>query len=411
MSCHQSRTNNGDRGGLVKPVSRTCCVSQSGIASPWASRRASPCAPRGILVGPRPPRQGVRRRVREFQGPRRRAGDSAKPLRASAGSEGARSPRRGAGYSVLRVGDRGRDRWIEPTGVLGLLAGDRVIVRDQAGTSGTPRACRWRRSDSRAIGDRQLRAALPEPADLCPDTHELVENCCDLVDADGDDEARSVEPYSVDHVALAKEVPELLRGFQAANDTSRASCCAGRSANAPTTSTTRWSPSSCGSSSCSTRRSATCSDSGDASRGTTRWPVSRSGLREDAASCPNTRQQRYGALAQRLVLFRIFHDGAEADELRLPPRHGELFGPASFPFLGGRSAGGVRQIPRGDRAAAGARRHGLRRARQAAGARRRAHRPAPSSSRPNRARSGGRPIADTIIGTSPEILQTPARIG
>ena len=67
-------------------------------------------------------------------------------------------------------------------------------------------------------------------------------------------------------------------------------------------------------------------------------------LREDAALHPDTMNQRYGAWAQLLVLFRLFHDGAEADGLHLPPRHGDLFNPDRFAFLEGRRAGGARQI-------------------------------------------------------------------
>ena len=67
-------------------------------------------------------------------------------------------------------------------------------------------------------------------------------------------------------------------------------------------------------------------------------------LREDAALHPDTMNQRYGAWAQLLVLFRLFHDGAEADGLHLPSRHGDLFNPDRFPFLEGRRAGGARQI-------------------------------------------------------------------
>ncbi len=67
-------------------------------------------------------------------------------------------------------------------------------------------------------------------------------------------------------------------------------------------------------------------------------------LREDAALYPDTMNQRYGAWAQLLVLFRLFHDGAEADGLHLPPRHGDLFNPDRFAFLEGRRAGGARQI-------------------------------------------------------------------
>ncbi len=67
-------------------------------------------------------------------------------------------------------------------------------------------------------------------------------------------------------------------------------------------------------------------------------------LREDAALHPDTMNQRYGAWAQLLVLFRLFHDGAETDGLRLPPRHGELFDPDRFPFLEGRVVGGERRL-------------------------------------------------------------------
>ncbi len=66
-------------------------------------------------------------------------------------------------------------------------------------------------------------------------------------------------------------------------------------------------------------------------------------LREDAALHPDTMTQRYGAWAQLLVLFRLFHDGAEADGLQLPRRLGVLFDPDRFPFLEGRRAGGARQ--------------------------------------------------------------------
>ena len=67
-------------------------------------------------------------------------------------------------------------------------------------------------------------------------------------------------------------------------------------------------------------------------------------LREDAALHPDTMNQRYGAWAQLLVLFRLFHDGAAAGGLRLPRRHGVLFDPDRFPFLEGRGGAGGRQI-------------------------------------------------------------------
>ena len=48
-------------------------------------------------------------------------------------------------------------------------------------------------------------------------------------------------------------------------------------------------------------------------------------LREDAALFPDTMDQRYGAWAQLLVLFRMIHDGAEWGDFCLPKRHGVLF--------------------------------------------------------------------------------------
>jgi hypothetical protein len=62
-------------------------------------------------------------------------------------------------------------------------------------------------------------------------------------------------------------------------------------------------------------------------------------LREDAALYPDTMDQRYGAWAQLVALFRMVHDGAEAAGMRLPPRHGVLFDPDRFPFLEGRTSG------------------------------------------------------------------------
>jgi hypothetical protein len=67
-------------------------------------------------------------------------------------------------------------------------------------------------------------------------------------------------------------------------------------------------------------------------------------LREDAALFPDTMDQRYGAWAQLLVLFRMIHDGAASGAMRLPRRHGVLFDPDRFPFLEGRVLAGGRQI-------------------------------------------------------------------
>ena len=66
-------------------------------------------------------------------------------------------------------------------------------------------------------------------------------------------------------------------------------------------------------------------------------------LREDAAHHPDTMDQRFGAWAQLLVLFRLVHDGARdyrtGGAVSLPERRGALFDPDRFPFLEGRRAG------------------------------------------------------------------------
>ncbi len=67
-------------------------------------------------------------------------------------------------------------------------------------------------------------------------------------------------------------------------------------------------------------------------------------LREDSALYPDTMDQRYGAWARLLVLFRMIYDGARADGMRLPERHGVLFDPDRFAFLEGRPASGARQV-------------------------------------------------------------------
>jgi hypothetical protein len=60
-------------------------------------------------------------------------------------------------------------------------------------------------------------------------------------------------------------------------------------------------------------------------------------LRADAGRHPDTMDQRYGAWAGLLALFRLLHDGGSHGGLRLPPRHGHLFDPDRFPFLEGRA--------------------------------------------------------------------------
>ena len=59
-------------------------------------------------------------------------------------------------------------------------------------------------------------------------------------------------------------------------------------------------------------------------------------LRADAGLYPDTMDQRYGAWAHLLALFRLVHDGGKHAGLSLPARNGELFNPDSYPFLEGR---------------------------------------------------------------------------
>lgn len=66
-------------------------------------------------------------------------------------------------------------------------------------------------------------------------------------------------------------------------------------------------------------------------------------LRDHAALYPDTMDQRYGAWAQLLVLFRMVHDGATAGEVKLPERRGGLFDPDRYKFLEGRPETGARQ--------------------------------------------------------------------
>ena len=67
-------------------------------------------------------------------------------------------------------------------------------------------------------------------------------------------------------------------------------------------------------------------------------------LREDAALHPDTMDQRFGAWAQLLALFRMVHDGARSGAMQLPARPGVLFDPDRFKFLEGRPLAGARQI-------------------------------------------------------------------
>ncbi|HAA27244.1 MAG TPA: SAM-dependent methyltransferase [Cyanobacteria bacterium UBA8553] len=59
-------------------------------------------------------------------------------------------------------------------------------------------------------------------------------------------------------------------------------------------------------------------------------------LREDAGNYPDTMDQRYGAWAWLLSLFRLVYDGGGSTPEYLPARHGQLFEPDEYPFLEGR---------------------------------------------------------------------------
>ena len=90
-------------------------------------------------------------------------------------------------------------------------------------------------------------------------------------------------------------------------------------------------------------------------------------LREDDAHYPDTMNQRYGAWAQLLVLFRMVFDGAETGETTIPERHGELFDPIAT--RSSKVAGRTTSRQKGERieAAAGTRRDCFPRARSTAG--------------------------------------------
>jgi hypothetical protein len=66
-------------------------------------------------------------------------------------------------------------------------------------------------------------------------------------------------------------------------------------------------------------------------------------LREDAARFTDTMDQRFGAWARLLTLFRLIHDGGGHGALKLPMREGRLFDPDAYPFLEGRPHGSARQ--------------------------------------------------------------------
>ena len=68
-------------------------------------------------------------------------------------------------------------------------------------------------------------------------------------------------------------------------------------------------------------------------------------LRDDAAAWPDTMDQRFGAWAQLLSLFRLIHGGGGHDDLTFVARKGRLFDPERFPFLEGQSEDGQVDIP------------------------------------------------------------------
>ena len=59
-------------------------------------------------------------------------------------------------------------------------------------------------------------------------------------------------------------------------------------------------------------------------------------LRADAGRYTDTMDQRYGAWAQLLTLFRMIYEGGRHGSLRIPARKGYLFDPDRYPFLEGR---------------------------------------------------------------------------
>jgi hypothetical protein len=67
-------------------------------------------------------------------------------------------------------------------------------------------------------------------------------------------------------------------------------------------------------------------------------------LREDQAQHPDTMDQRYGAWARLLVLFRLIYQGARHGELSIPGRKGYLFDPDRYPFLEGRTSADAAQV-------------------------------------------------------------------
>ncbi|MDP2270044.1 MAG: N-6 DNA methylase [Archangium sp.] len=62
-------------------------------------------------------------------------------------------------------------------------------------------------------------------------------------------------------------------------------------------------------------------------------------LRDDESRYPDVMDQRFGAWARLVTLFRLLYRGGSHADFALPKRHGELFDPNSYPFLEGRPRG------------------------------------------------------------------------
>ena len=107
--------------------------------------------------------------------------------------------------------------------------------------------------------------------------------------------------------------------------------------------------------------------------------------------------QRYGAWAQLLTLFRLVYDGGRHGGLQLPARKGYLFDPDRYPFLEGRPKGSQRPAGRAARAAPRLRRRRLPRPAEPAHPRRRA------AQLPHARRRADRLVYETIMGFSLEV--------
>ena len=68
-------------------------------------------------------------------------------------------------------------------------------------------------------------------------------------------------------------------------------------------------------------------------------------LRSDAAAWPDTMDQRFGAWAQLLAIFRLIHGGGGHGRLSFVARKGALFDPCRFPFLEGHTTNTEPTVP------------------------------------------------------------------